>query len=171
LHLYYVKCAMHRCHPACYQSHRNAPLCVIYQSFTLMILTRNDLSLVWLSRLSWSNVSLQRGSWSTSIIIRCSPRVRRESDVVMFLPTVSTPSDIRRPVSQELVAQLVHSFVLSRLDYGNSVLVGLPKSAIMPLQRVQSAADSRPTDERTRDKLWGSSTGCPSTVDVNITDA
>jgi hypothetical protein len=36
---------------------------------------------------------------------------------------------IRRPVGQELVAQLVHSFVLSRLDYGNSVLVGLSKSA------------------------------------------
>ena len=47
---------------------------------------------------------------------------------------------IRRPVGQELVAQLVHSFVLSRLDYGNSVLAGLPKSAIMPLQRVQNAA-------------------------------
>ena len=34
---------------------------------------------------------------------------------------------IRRPVGQELVAQLVHSFVLSRLDYGNSFLAGLPK--------------------------------------------
>jgi len=41
---------------------------------------------------------------------------------------------IHRTVGQELVAQLVHSFVLSRLDYGNSV------SAIMPLQRVQNAA-------------------------------
>jgi len=47
---------------------------------------------------------------------------------------------IRRPVGQELVAQLVHSFVLWRLDYGNSLLAGLPKSAIMPLQRVQNAA-------------------------------
>jgi len=47
---------------------------------------------------------------------------------------------IRRPVGQELVAQLVHSFVLSRLDYGNSVLAGLPKSAIMPLKRDQNAA-------------------------------
>jgi len=45
---------------------------------------------------------------------------------------------IRRPVGQELVSQLVHSFVLSRLDYGNSVLAALPKS-IMPLQWLQSA--------------------------------
>jgi len=47
---------------------------------------------------------------------------------------------IRRPVGQELIAQLVHSFIFSRLDYSNSVLAGLPKSAIMPLQRVQNAA-------------------------------
>jgi len=46
----------------------------------------------------------------------------------------------RRRVGQELVVQLVHSFVLSRFDYGNSVLGGLTKSAIMPLQRVQNAA-------------------------------
>jgi len=45
-----------------------------------------------------------------------------------------------RPVGQELVAQLEHSFVLSRLDYGNSVLASLAKSAIMSLQRVQNAA-------------------------------
>jgi len=43
---------------------------------------------------------------------------------------------IRRPVGQELVG---HSFVLSMHD-GDSVLAGLPKSAIMPLQRVQNAA-------------------------------
>ena len=47
---------------------------------------------------------------------------------------------MRRPVGKELVTQLVHSFVLSRLDYGNSVLWGLSKSAIKPLQRVQNAA-------------------------------
>jgi len=47
---------------------------------------------------------------------------------------------IRRPVGQERVAQLVHSFFISRLDYGNSDLAGLPKSVIIPLQRVQNAA-------------------------------
>jgi len=35
---------------------------------------------------------------------------------------------------------LVHTFVLSRLDYGNSVLAGLTKSTTDPLQRVQNAA-------------------------------
>ena len=31
---------------------------------------------------------------------------------------------VRQSVGQELTAQLVHTFVLSRLDYGNSVLAG-----------------------------------------------
>ena len=47
---------------------------------------------------------------------------------------------IRHLVGQELTTQLVHAFVLSRLDYGNSVLAGLPKSSTAPLQRVQNAA-------------------------------
>ena len=48
---------------------------------------------------------------------------------------------VRHLVGQELTTQLVHAFVLSRLDYGNSVLAGLPKSTTAgPLQRVQNAA-------------------------------
>ena len=35
---------------------------------------------------------------------------------------------------------LVHVLVLSRLDYGNSVLARVPKSTTVPLQRVQNAA-------------------------------
>ena len=60
---------------------------------------------------------------------------------------------IRRPVGKELVAQLVHSFVLSRIDYGNSVLAGLPKSTIMPLQRVQNAAARLILDLRMSDHV------------------
>jgi hypothetical protein len=47
---------------------------------------------------------------------------------------------VRRLVRQELTAPLVHAFVLSWLDYGNSVTAGLLKSAITPLHRVQHAA-------------------------------
>ena len=60
---------------------------------------------------------------------------------------------VRHSVGQELTAQLVHAFVLSRLDYGNSVLAGLPKSTIAPLQRVQNAAARLILGLRARDHV------------------
>jgi len=47
---------------------------------------------------------------------------------------------IRKYVTRETMIQLVMSFVISRIDYCNSVLVGLPTSTLAPLQRVQNAA-------------------------------
>jgi Reverse transcriptase (RNA-dependent DNA polymerase) len=78
---------------------------------------------------------------------------------------------ICRLVGQELVSQLVQSFVLSRLDYGNSVLAGLPKSAIVPLQRVQNAAARLILDLRMNEhghQLCRNSTGCPSISELTI---
>jgi len=37
---------------------------------------------------------------------------------------------IRRLVGQEVTAQLVSAFILSRLDYCNSVLAGLPRRTL-----------------------------------------
>ena len=47
---------------------------------------------------------------------------------------------MRRILGIRTTASLVTAFVISRLDYCNSVLAGLPKSSIAPLQRVQNAA-------------------------------
>ena len=47
---------------------------------------------------------------------------------------------LRNLVSQKVMAQLVTSLILSRLDYCNSVLINLPASTIAPLQRVQNSA-------------------------------
>jgi len=47
---------------------------------------------------------------------------------------------IRRFVGQEVAAQLVSTFVLSRLDYCNSVIAGFPRCATEPLQCVMNAA-------------------------------
>jgi len=46
---------------------------------------------------------------------------------------------IHNYVSRETMIQLVMSFVISLIDYCNSVLVGLQVSTLAPLQRVQNA--------------------------------
>ena len=51
--------------------------------------------------------------------------------------------------------QLISAFVLSRLDYCNSVLAGLPKSSIATLQRVQNAAARLVLGLRSRDHISG----------------
>jgi len=47
---------------------------------------------------------------------------------------------IRRLLSDKTAEQLVHAFVMSRLDYCNALLYGLPSSSINHLQRIQNIA-------------------------------
>ncbi len=47
---------------------------------------------------------------------------------------------IRKYLTEEATKTLVHSLVISRLDYGNSLLYGLPKTQIGRLQKIQNKA-------------------------------
>ena len=47
---------------------------------------------------------------------------------------------IRKSVSSSTFTSIVHAFVCSRIDYCNSLLVGLPKVRLSPLQSVLNAA-------------------------------
>ena len=47
---------------------------------------------------------------------------------------------IRSFLTNEAAAQLVHSFVTSRLDYGNSLLYGIDGASLDKLQRLQNTA-------------------------------
>ena len=49
-------------------------------------------------------------------------------------------SQIRPYLNEKSAAQRVHSFISSRLDYCNSLLIGLPHSQINRLQRIQNNA-------------------------------
>jgi hypothetical protein len=60
---------------------------------------------------------------------------------------------IRRYAGQDIALQLISAFVLSRLDYCNSVLSGLPKSTLSILQHVQNAAARLVLDLSPRDHI------------------
>ena len=47
---------------------------------------------------------------------------------------------IRNFLTDDAAAQLVHSFITSRIDYCNSLLIGLPDTQIKRLQRIQNNA-------------------------------
>lgn len=49
-------------------------------------------------------------------------------------------SDIRKYITADAAKQLVHAFITSRLDNGNSLLYGLPTATISHLQKIQNAA-------------------------------
>ena len=49
-------------------------------------------------------------------------------------------SRIRKYIDVRVVNSLVHALVLSRIDFANSLLFGLPKSLLVKLQRVKNAA-------------------------------
>jgi hypothetical protein len=60
---------------------------------------------------------------------------------------------IRRLAGQEVTKRLVSALVLSRLDYCNSTLAGLPQTTLSPLQRVQNAAARLIADAKPRDHI------------------
>ena len=60
---------------------------------------------------------------------------------------------LRRLLGRDVTANLVCAFVLSRLDYGNALLTGLPYSTIAPLQRVVNAAVRLVYGLRSRDHI------------------
>ena len=59
----------------------------------------------------------------------------------------------RQLVGPDVMARLVSALVLSRLDYCNAVLTGLPASTLAPLQRVLHAAARVVMDLRPRDHV------------------
>jgi len=60
---------------------------------------------------------------------------------------------VRRQLGRDVTARLVTTLVLSRLDYCNAVLAGLPASTLAPFQRVLHAAARTVLDLKPRDRV------------------
>ena len=76
-------------------------------------------------------------------MLDCEPSMQRHVSNVTSICFfhIGRLKQIRRLVQcPDVTATLVSAFALSRLDYCNAVLSGLPKSTIAPLQRAQNAA-------------------------------
>ena len=60
-------------------------------------------------------------------------------------------SRIRKYIPQDISIVIIKSLVMSRLDYSNGLLYGLPKCTVSGLQAVQNSAARIVTQERLRD--------------------
>ena len=60
---------------------------------------------------------------------------------------------VRKQLGRDVTQQLVSALILSRLDYCNVVLAGLPDKSLAPLQRVLNAAARLVLDLKPRDHL------------------
>ena len=58
---------------------------------------------------------------------------------------------IRRVAGPEVTKRLALAFILSKLDYCNAALAGLPQPTLRPLQRAQNAAARLVTKTSSRD--------------------
>ena len=62
-------------------------------------------------------------------------------------------SRTRRLINYDTCASVVQALVISRLDYANAVLIGLPENALHKLQLVQNSAARMITKTRRRDHM------------------
>ena len=62
-------------------------------------------------------------------------------------------SDIRKYITEDAAKQLVHAFIASRLDNGNSLIYGLPTSTISHFQKIQNSAARLITRTRKFDSI------------------
>jgi hypothetical protein len=79
------------------------------------------------------------------------PHVNKVSKGLYF--NIHRISRIRRHLVQDVCAKVINALFTSRLDFQNSLLVNLPESTLMPLQRAQNCAARLLTGTRKHDHI------------------
>jgi len=97
-----------------------------------------------------SDVVRNLGVWIDANLRRCATT----SPVLQVHAFFTCVAGLRRQLGRDVTARLVSALVLSRLDYCNAILVGLPQTTLSSLQRVLHAAarmvlNLRPCDDVT----------------------
>ena len=77
----------------------------------------------------------------------------RSTSAASFFLDLRRIASIRQYLSQSAAARLVAAMVISRVDYCNSVFIGLPADQIARLQRVQNNATRLVLKKRRRDHV------------------
>jgi len=85
---------------------------------------------------SWVYPTMQKQKHSTTSVGLLQRHVNKVASVCFH--HIQRLRQIRRLLGTDLTAALFSTFLLSRLDYCNAILAGLPRSTIAPLQRAQN---------------------------------
>ena len=70
---------------------------------------------------------MQMKALVNSVVMSCHHQLRKIGNIRTYLST-------------EAATNVIHAFISGRLDYANSLLIGLPDSEIKKLQRIQNNA-------------------------------
>ena len=98
---------------------------------------------MWISGLIWENIFDRVPTLHQHDIVSYTSKSCRFH--------IRNISSIRRYIPQDTSVCLIKSFVMSRLDYSNGLLYGLPKCIVSGLQAVQNSAARIVTKGRLRD--------------------
>jgi len=145
---------------------------------TLSTIIESKTEFAWFGKLSLCRQHRERGNehhpavtvvYDLSVLLDSEFSMRKHIIDVTSTCFYGWLHQIRRLVGQDLTSQLVHAFVLSWLDYGNSCLANVPKSTTALLQRVQrmcSESWSARSHHFHPQTLWLASSSTPCIVQV-----
>ena len=126
--------------------HRSLPpFPFLTRLFSVVTASLSPILLGTLDSFTTQNCSWKNMSWrSVKPLFILDSELFMKKHVIKICQTVyfklKRISSIRRVLTEDVTKTLVTSYIRSRLDYCNCLLMGTPNSVIQPLQKVQNFA-------------------------------